>query len=119
MAHDAIRGCCVTLAIALATAFFFLVLVVVVVVVVVVSFTSAVEIKIFGLLHVAPTKTRILDHPEQPPTVGVGTVGARKIFVGFFHVLFSGLCNWVFFLFGNFFMLGFWTCLCVGTKNKL
>ena len=114
MAHDAIRGCCVTLAIALATAFFFLV-VVVVVVVVVVSFTSAVEIKIFGLLHVAPTKTRILDHPEQPPTVGVGTVAARKIFVGFFHFLFSVLG---FFLFGNFFMLGFWT-LSVGTKNKL
>ena len=94
MAHDAIRGRCVTLAIALATAFFFLVVVVVVVVV----STSAVEIKIFGLLHVAPTKTRILDHPEQPPTVGVGTVAARKIFVGFFHVLFSGL-YWVFFLF--------------------
>jgi hypothetical protein len=97
MAHDAIRGCCVTLAIALATAFFLvlLLLLVVVVVVVVVVSTSAVEIKIFGLLHVAPTKTRILDHPEQPPTVGVGTVGARKIFFGFFHVLFSGL-YWVF-----------------------
>ena len=100
MVHDAIRGRCVTLAIALATAFFFFFFfLIVVVVVVVVSFTSAVEIKIFGLLHVAPTKTRILDHPEQPPTVGVGTVAARKIFVGFFHFLFSVLG---FFLFGIF-----------------
>ena len=93
MAHDAIRGCCVTLAIALATAFFFLVVVVVVV------STSAVEIKIFGLLHVASTKTRILDHPEQPPTVGVGTVGARKIFFWILSCFVFGAMYWVFFLF--------------------
>jgi hypothetical protein len=104
MAHDAIRGCCVTLAIALATAFFLvllLFLLVVVVVVVVVS-TSAVEIKIFGLLHVAPTKTRILDHPEQPPTVGVGTVGARKIFFWILSCFVFGAMYWVFFFFEIF-----------------
>jgi hypothetical protein len=98
MAHDAIRGCCVTLAIALATAFFFFFLVVVVVVV----STSAVEIKIFGLLHVAPTKTRILDHPEQPPTVGVGTVGARKIFFWILSCFVFGAMYWVFFFFEIF-----------------